>query len=398
MPAMYVVASTGRLISRVASVAVFLVLAGCTGSAEPEPTAAPQPDTTGATALPGTATPTEAPAAAPPPSPAGPAPGTVRPGRVADAVTGLDAPWGVAFLPDGAALVSERDTAQIKRVGTDGSVTPVGTVPGVVPRGEGGLLGIAVASDFAQAPYVYAYYTAADDNRITRLRLDGAALSAPEVVFDGIAKAGNHNGGRIVFGPDGKLYAGTGDASNRPISQDPNSPNGKILRLNPDGSVPGDNPFSGSPAWSIGHRNVQGLAFDEAGRLWASEFGQNTWDELNLIQRGANYGWPEVEGRGGGGEFVDPVAQWSTEEASPSGIAYVNGVIFMAGLRGERLWAIPVPNGQVGTPEPFYVEQYGRLRTVERAPDGSLWLTTSNTDGRGDPRDGDDRILRVSLG
>jgi glucose/arabinose dehydrogenase len=202
----------------------------------------------------------------------------------------------------------------------------------------------------------------------------------------------------MVFGPDGKLYVGTGDASDRPTSQDPASPNGKILRLNADGSVPGDNPFSGSAAWSIGHRNVQGLAFDEAGRLWASEFGQNTWDELNLIERGANYGWPEVEGRGGGGEFVDPVAQWSTGEASPSGIAYVNGVIFMAALQGERLWVVPVPNGQVGTPEPFFVSQYGRLRTVERAPDGSLWLTTSNTDGRGDAQDGDDRILRVSLG
>jgi glucose/arabinose dehydrogenase len=314
-----------------------------------------------------------------------------------DVVTGFVSPWGLAFLPDGSALVSERDTAEIKKVTVDGRVASVGTVPDVVPRGEGGLLGIAVAADFVQAPYVYAYFTAAGDNRIVRMRLDNNALSAPQVIFDGIAKAGVHNGGRIIFGPDGKLYVGTGDAGDRPVSQDPESPNGKILRLNPDGSVPSDNPFPGSPAWSIGHRNVQGLAFDEAGRLWASEFGQNTWDELNLVERGANYGWPEVEGEGGRGDFVDPVAQWPTQEASPSGIAYVDGVVFMAGLRGARLWVIPVPSGQASTPEEFYVGEYGRLRTVEPAPDGSLWLITSNTDGRGNAREGDDRILRVSL-
>jgi aldose sugar dehydrogenase len=391
---MNTVASAGRHLRGVAGLALALSLLACAQSSSPQPSRPPQPPAAATTATP--ATPTETGAAAAPP-PAGPQPGTVRPGPAADLVTGLDAPWGVAFLPDGAALVSERDTAQIKRVGVDGTVTTVGTVPGVVPRGEGGLLGIAVAEDFAQAPHVYAYFTAADDNRIARMRLEGTALSSSEVIFEGIAKAGIHNGGRIAFGPDGKLYVGTGDASNRGTSQDPNSPNGKILRLNPDGSVPSDNPFAGSPAWSIGHRNVQGLAFDEAGRLWASEFGQNTWDELNLIERGANYGWPAVEGRGGRAEFVDPVAQWSTDEASPSGIAYVNGVVFMAGLRGARLWVIPVPDGQVGSPEAFYVGQYGRLRTVEVAPDGSLWLSTSNTDGRGDPRDGDDRILRVSL-
>jgi aldose sugar dehydrogenase len=390
--ATHTAATAGRWLRGATALALACSLAACGQSAAPEPSRAPQPPAA-ATTTPGE--PTETAGAAAPPATR--QPGTVRPGQATDFVTGLDVPWGVAFLPDGSALVSERDTAQIKRVGADGAVTTVGSVPGVVPRGEGGLLGIAVAGDFAQAPYVYAYFTAANDNRIVRMRLDGDALATPEVIFDGIARAGIHNGGRITFGPDGKLYVGTGDASSRPTSQDPESPNGKILRLNPDGSIPPDNPFAGSPAWSIGHRNVQGLAFDEVGRLWASEFGQNTWDELNLIERGGNYGWPTVEGRGGRGEFVDPVAQWPTDDASPSGIAYVNGVIFMAGLRGARLWVIPAPNGQVGTPEAFYAGQYGRLRTVTQAPDGSLWLTTSNTDGRGNPRNGDDRILRVSL-
>ncbi len=249
-----------------------------------------------------------------------------------------------------------------------------------------------------QEPWVYAYFTAADDNRIVRMRLDSGGLGPAQVVLDGIAKAGNHNGGRITFGPDGMLYVGTGDAGEQPASQDLESPNGKILRLAPDGSVPPGNPFPGSPVWSFGHRNVQGLAFDDAGRLWASEFGQNTWDELNLIQPGQNYGWPEVEGGAGAGGFVDPVAQWSTDDASPSGIALRDGVVFMAALRGARLWVIPVPDAAVGQPEPFFEGDYGRLRTAAIAADGSLWLVTSNTDGRGSPRGGDDRILRVTLG
>lgn len=382
-------ARSARTVGTVLAAAAALLLTACGSEDSPAPSTSPQPQ--GSTAPPASPTPTAEAVA--------PAAGSVRPGAASDLATGLTSPWGLAFLPDGSALVSERDTAEIKLVRSDGSVTPVGSVPGVVPDGEGGLLGIAVASDFAQTSYVYAYFTAEDDNRIVRMPLTGGtALGAPEVVFDGIVKNSTHNGGRLVFGPDGKLYVGTGDAQDRPRSQDPDSPNGKVLRLEPDGSVPADNPFPGSPAWSIGHRNVQGLVFDEAGRLWAAEFGQNTWDELNRIERGANYGWPEVEGQVGQAGFVDPVAQWPTSDASPSGVGYADGVVFMAGLRGARLWAIPVPDGQVGTPEPFFTGQYGRLRTVALAPDGDLWLTTSNTDGRGDVRGGDDRILRVPLG
>ncbi|MET0914788.1 MAG: PQQ-dependent sugar dehydrogenase, partial [Jiangellaceae bacterium] len=321
-------------------------------------------------------------------------PGPVVPAAFEDVATGFDVPWGLVFLPDGSALLSERDTARILSVSADGGVTEVGPVEGVQPGGEGGLLGLAVAPDSPET--VYAYFTAAEDNRVVRMPYRGGALGAAEVVVDGIPKAGNHNGGRLAFGPDGKLYVSTGDASRPERAQDLDSLGGKILRLNPDGSIPADNPFDGSPVFSYGHRNVQGLAFDDDGNLWASEFGQNTWDELNLIQAGDNYGWPVVEGVGGDDRFVDPVAQWSTDEASPSGIAFVRDTVFMAALRGERLWQIPVQDGTAGSPADFAVGEFGRLRHAEVAPDGSLWVLTNNT-ARGTPREGDDRILRVTL-
>ncbi len=307
---------------------------------------------------------------------------------------GIDVPWGVAFLPGGDALVAERDTGRILRL-TPGNSQPreVYEVPGVRARGEGGLLGIAVAPTFSTDNLVYAYFTAADDNRIVRFRLGGGQ---PEVVFDGIASAGFHNGGRIAFGPDGMLYAGTGDAGDTSRSQSPDSPNGKILRLTPDGDpAPGD-PNPASPVYSLGHRNVQGLAWDADGRLSATEFGQNELDEVNLIQRGRNYGWPDVEGEGDtqGGRYANPLATWSVRDASPSGMAIAGNTAYAAALRGERLWTLPLNGDTVGEPTAQFTGQYGRLRTVQVAPDGALWVTTSNTDGRGDVRDGDDRILR----
>jgi len=338
---------------------------------------------------------TSAAAASGSPSPVAPRPPTPQvDGTVAE---GLTSPWGLAFLPDRSALVSERDTGRIKRVSPGGSVSTVGTVPGVDPGGEGGLMGLAVAADFARAPYVYAYFTASADNRIVRMSYAGGRLGSPDVLVTGIPKAGFHNGGRLLFGPDGMLYAGTGEAGDRPLSQDRASLGGKILRMTPEGRPPGDNPFRGSLVYSLGHRNVQGLAFDGQGRLWASEFGQNTWDELNLIRPAGNYGWPEVEGRGGPDRYIQPMAQWSTDEASPSGIAIAGGSVWMAGLRGARLWRIPIEGSTAGTPADFFTGRFGRLRTVAAAPDGSLWLTTSNTDGRGAARRGDDRILRLVL-
>ncbi|MGH8776378.1 MAG: PQQ-dependent sugar dehydrogenase [Jiangellaceae bacterium] len=362
----------------------FLLLTACSDD-EPEPSVAPTSRPPSVTPTTSTPTPTPTPTTEP---------GPVVPASFEDLATGLDAPWGLAFLPDGSALVSERDSAQIQAISPSGEVAEVGTVPGVVGDNEGGLLGIAIPPG---PPTLFAYFTAAEDNRVVRMSFDGSTLGEAEVVIDGIPKAGNHNGGRLAFGPDGMLYISTGDASNTARSQDLESLGGKILRLAPDGSIPADNPFDGSPVYSYGHRNVQGLAFDDDGRLWASEFGQNTWDELNLIEPGGNYGWPIVEGEGGDDRFVEPVAQWSTDEASPSGIAYARDTIFLAALRGERLWQVPVPGGVAGAPSDFAVDEFGRLRHAALAPDGTLWVLTNNTDGRGDPREGDDRILRVTL-
>ncbi|MDW5594798.1 PQQ-dependent sugar dehydrogenase [Conexibacter stalactiti] len=310
--------------------------------------------------------------------------------------TGLEVPWGIAFLPGGDALVAERTTGRIKRIPAGGgSARTVMTVPGVdTGAGEGGLLGLAVSPGYARDRLVYAYFTSARDNRIVRFRLGGR----PRAIVTGLARAFNHNGGRIAFGPDGKLYAGVGDAADPDLAQQRDSRNGKILRMNADGSAPSDNPIPGSLVWSLGHRNVQGLAWDRAGRLWATEFGQDRFDEVNLIRPGRNYGWPVVEGRGStdGGRYVNPLVTWPTSEASPSGAAIAGSTLFVAALRGERLWRVPLRGASTGSPRATLDGRYGRLRTVVRAPDGALWVATSNTDGRGDPRDGDDRIIRIA--
>ncbi|MBB1256360.1 PQQ-dependent sugar dehydrogenase, partial [Streptomyces sp. OF3] len=332
-----------------------------------------------------------------------PARGSVE---VVDTVaTGLDSPWGLAPLDDGDLLVSSRDTGRILRIsGEDGGKTEVGEVPGVAPGGEGGLLGIALNDTDGRDNHLYAYFTSASDNRIVRMlynpdKPEGRQLGAPSTVFTGLPKAGNHNGGRIAFGPDGMLYVGTGDAARPGLAQDEDSPAGKILRMRPDGSPPEDgNAEDDSVVFSSGHRNVQGLAFDTQKQLWASEFGQNTWDELNLVKSGRNYGWPHAEGKAGEEGYVDPVVQWKPEEASPSGLAYARGSLWMAGLRGERLWRVPLDGAEpLAEPQAFLEGELGRLRTVVSDGADGLWLVTSNTDGRGDPDDKDDRILKLKV-
>jgi glucose/arabinose dehydrogenase len=309
--------------------------------------------------------------------------------------TGLQVPWGVAFLPGGGALVSERTTGRIMRVPAGGGKPRVAMrVPGVdTGAGEGGLLGIALSPRYRSDKLVYAYLTTSSDNRIVRFRLGGRLRP----VLTGLDHSFVHNGGRIAFGPDGKLYAGVGDAGDTGHAQDMDSQNGKILRMNPDGSVPSDNPFPGSRVWSLGHRNVQGLTWDRAGRLWATEFGQNSFDEVNLIRKGKNYGWPTVEGRGStdGGRFVNPKVTWRTSESSPSGVAFSRGRLYVGALQGECVWRIPLSGTRAGKPRKLVAGTYGRIRTVQRAPGGALWITTSNRDGRGDRRPGDDRIIRL---
>jgi len=366
-----------------------LALAGCSGDAsdEADPTrsagAGPSRSASGTTA-----------------SPSAPASRAARPRVAGDVATGLSVPWGLAFLPDGTALVSERDTERVKAVDDSGEVRTVGRVDGVDGSGEGGLLGLAVSPDYATDSTVFVYFTRGSENVVARMTYDGEGLAGQRIVLDGIPAGPIHNGGRIAFGPDGYLYVGTGESGQSDLSQDRDSLGGKILRITPDGAPAPGNPFAGSPVWSLGHRNVQGLAWDDEGRMWAAEFGQNTWDELNRIEPGENYGWPVVEGRAGDERYVDPVRQWRTSEASPSGIAVADGSVFMAALGGTRLWQVPLlegADGRTGRPRASMRQRYGRLRTVVAAPDGSLWVTTSNRDGRGAPREGDDRIVRLTF-
>jgi glucose/arabinose dehydrogenase len=311
--------------------------------------------------------------------------------------TDLQVPWGIAFLPNGDALVSERTTGRILRIPkAGGRPRVVMRVPGVdVNAGEGGLLGLAVSPTYAKDGLVYAYFTSARDNRIVRFRLGGT----PQPILTGLRRGVIHDGGRIAFGPDGKLYATVGEAGQSGLAQDPGSRNGKILRMNPDGGVPAGNPIPGSLVWSLGHRNAQGLAWDRRGRLWESEFGQNRFDEVNLIRPGGNYGWPVVEGVGPtrGGKYINPLVTWPTGEASPSGAAIVGTTMYIGGLQGQDLLRVRLTGTHASKLAPWLRGRFGRLRTVVQAPDGALWVTTSNRDGRGSPRSGDDRILRVTV-
>ncbi|MDR7382306.1 PQQ-dependent sugar dehydrogenase [Promicromonospora iranensis] len=339
------------------------------------------------------------------PAPADAAPGDLASqGRVTELATGLDTPWGLTFLPDGSALVSSRNTFEIRRVdpGT-GDHRSVGQVDGAATAPDSGLLGLAASPDIARDRTVYAFVSTASDNRVVALELDSefSSFTQARVVLDGIRLGtGRHQGGRLAFDRTGALWITTGDAGEPTLAPDPGSLNGKILRIRPDGTVPSDNPADG-PVYSTGHRNVQGITFGPDGTVYSSEFGDQEEDEVNVIVPGSDYGWPESEGSLGSAG-VPPLFTFATEEASPSGIAYAAGSLWMAGLRGQRLWQLPVDGGEAaGDPVSHLEGEYGRLRTVQAAPDGTLWVTTSETDGASwggaSPEEGDDRILRIEL-
>lgn len=384
-----------RVMKAVLAAAALVVTAGCSsGGGGGAPIGGPSPSSSGTGA--GASS---APRAT---ETAAPAKGSVK--VVRTVTEDLKSPWGLAPLPEGGLLVSSRDEGTITRVDEKtGKKTELGQVPGVAPAGEGGLLGIALSPAYASDHMIYAYFTTASDNRIVRMLYDekkpsGEQLGAPDTIFKGIPKGMIHNGGRIAFGPDRMLYAGAGETGDRGQAQDTKALGGKILRMTPDGDPAPGNPFDNSVVYSYGHRNVQGLAWDDKQRLWASEFGQDTWDELNQIKPGDNYGWPVVEGRNDDPKYHNPVAQWHTDQASPSGIAYAGGSIWMAGLRGQRLWRIPLKGTEAAAaPQAFLKGEYGRLRTVVPAGGDKLWLVTSETDGRGSPGKGDDRILELEV-
>jgi glucose/arabinose dehydrogenase len=315
-----------------------------------------------------------------------------------DVVTGLEAPWDLVLAGGDRLLVSERDTGRVLDVSDGQGPTEVRSFD-VDATGEGGLLGLAVHPE--DDTLVYAYLTASRDNRVVRFGLGSDDDAEP--VVTGIPKARNHNGGRIAFGPDGMLYVATGDAAQPAWSADPTSLAGKILRVTPDGDVPEDNPEPGSPVYSLGHRNVQGLAWDVDGRLWATELGPDVDDEINLIGPGDDHGWPEVTGAPGDDRYVDAAFVAQPPDASWSGAAVLRdgaipqweGDLFVAALRGQRLWRFDLEDGAIVDHEELLVEEHGRLRTVLVGPDGALWILTSNLDGRGSPVEGDDRILRL---
>lgn len=386
----------GRRCGAGAALSVVLVAASCAsgghGGTGTTGSASPSSRHSATSAGTGPATSKTAPASSAPASHAA-APSTATP-QTSDLVTNLTSPWGLVVFHDGSALVGERDTKKIKKISADKHrAHPVTTIDAVRPNGpsggEGGLLGLASTKDNKT---IFAYYTSSTDNRIAKMSWDGHRLGKPTVILTGIPKGTFHNGGRMIVGTHGYLYVGTGETGDEKLSQDKHSLGGKILRITTDGKAAPGNPFH-NRVYSYGHRNVEGLAFDSHGRLWASEFGDNKWDELNLIKKGKNYGWPAVEGKGGGKKYTDPVREWHTGQASPSGLAWWKGSLWMASLRGNRLWQIPLTDGKTEKPVQHYVKKYGRLRTVAGGPHNTLWLGTSNTDHRGDPKHGDDRLL-----
>lgn len=321
------------------------------------------------------------------------------PGEPTVVVEGLTVPWAVGWLPGGqSALVTQRNDFHVYLVTRSGEKIDVGVVPeSEGTGGEGGLMGVAVSPDWETDRYVYFMHTSSDGNRVARMTFDGTALSGYTPIVQGIQKNRYHNGGRLAFGPDGYLYATAGDAQRTELSQDPSSLNGKILRFTVDGEPAPGNPF-GTLVYSMGHRNPQGLAWDAEGRLWSAELGQNTYDELNLIEPGSNYGWPACEGVCDDPEYTNPKATWSTAEASPSGLAIVGDTAFMGALRGQRLWRIELNGTEAGEITSHFQGTYGRIRAVVQVPGANeIWLTTSNADANGGRPPGADRILSSTI-
>jgi len=340
--------------------------------------------------------------------------------KVEEWVKGLKVPWSLVFLPDGRALVSERP-GRIRLIREGRLVSAPYADLDVAATGEGGLMGLALHPDFPKEPFVYAMHTYRKGgdlfNRVIRLRDTGEKGVLEKVIIEGIPGGSVHDGGRIAFGPDGMLYICTGEAGQKELAQEINSLAGKILRLTPEGQIPRDNPFPGSPVYSYGHRNPQGIAWEPKSKaLFASEHGPSgesarfANDEINVIEKGGNYGWPRAIGAPGSREYRDPIIVWKTT-TPPAGITFYNGdllpykgALFVATLASESLIKITLEKEgdsfSVKGIERWFAKNFdeginGRLRDVVQGPDGALYFLTSNTDGRGTERPGDDKIYRI---
>jgi len=321
--------------------------------------------------------------------------------EVSTVATGLEAPWEIAFLPDGRALVTERP-GRVRLLTAGGRLRsePLANVE-VAALGEGGLLGLAIDPEFSDNGFVYLYRTTDGGNEVARFELDGDRLTERAVVARGIAAAGIHNGGRLRFGPEDRLYFSTGDAAADESSQDPDSLNGKILRLAP-GQYRGDGP-SRPEIFSLGHRNPQGFDWQPGtGRFISNEHGPDGDDEVNVLRRGGNYGWPEIRGEETRDGLRTPIAVYP-DSIAPSGATFVRqggsswtGDYLMASLVGQRVQRVTISrSGRVTRNEALFEGDYGRMRSIVEGPDGALYALTNNTDGRGSPQEGDDRILRI---
>lgn len=324
---------------------------------------------------------------------------TPTPELISTAVQNLQTPWEITLLPDGRLLITER-SGSLVLIDADSERIPI---VGVLEQGESGLLGLALHPEFDQNGllYIYMTYQGAGSllNRVERYQFDGKVLSDRMVIIDQIPGDVNHDGGRIEFGPDGLLYITTGDASYGPNAQDINSLAGKILRLHDDGTIPADNPF-GNAVYSYGHRNPQGLAWDEQGQLWSTEHGPSGlgsgYDELNLIEIGGNYGWPDIQGDQTREGMISPRLQSGGNETwAPGDLEIVDGVAYFTGLRGSTLYSVPLNDIRPETLQRHFAIEYGRLRALRLGSDGLLYVGTSNRDGRGSIRAGDDKIFRI---
>lgn len=310
----------------------------------------------------------------------------------------LEVPWSIAFLPDGDMLVTER-VGRIQRVTMQGKKTLIATLPDVKQIGESGLHGIVLHPDFAKNNFLYVYYTYSTDgndtkNRVVRFQLKDNTLTDRKIIVDEIPGALFHDGGRVKFGPDKFLYISTGDAQQPSLAQNKNSLAGKILRITDEGKPAPGNPF-GDRIYSYGHRNPQGITWDNTGQLFATEHGNSATDEINRIEKGNNYGWPTITGDQQRAGMVTPLLQSGQNTWAPGDIAYVDGLLYFVGLRGQALYQVDLSKNPLQMQEHFN-GKFGRIREIIVGPDNMLFITTSNRDGRGIPSGSDDKIIRIN--